>query len=187
MPQHPPLIASRTLRPQWSRLLSPYTHTRTQKKIQTSEVVKPPKVFGPEASQILALRTSGYDELKCLLGWLDALGNDQTGSPAQAATTPQPLPGKHDKYLQIFFRYNAIKQKRLGALWKGSLLENSTPSGQRFEVVWSFILPGSAVLQDYSQRADQKVDPPWDFVIYTIEVLESRIGGPTCWILPGSD
>ena len=31
----------------------------------------------------------------------------------------------------------------------------------------------------------QKVDPPQGSVIYTIGVLESRIGGSTFWILPG--
>ena len=31
----------------------------------------------------------------------------------------------------------------------------------------------------------QKVDPPEGPVIYTIGVLEYKIGGSTCWILPG--
>ena len=31
----------------------------------------------------------------------------------------------------------------------------------------------------------QKADPLWGSKIYTAGVLESRIGGSTCWILPG--
>ena len=31
----------------------------------------------------------------------------------------------------------------------------------------------------------QRVDPPKGSVIYTVRVLESRIGGSTFWILPG--
>ena len=31
----------------------------------------------------------------------------------------------------------------------------------------------------------EKMDPPWGSVIYTIGVLESRIGGSVFWILPG--
>ena len=59
---------------------------------------------------------------------------------------------------------------------------------------WLDLASGSSCISCFSPRAPfntqtsgriQKVDPPEGSIIYTTEVLEPRIGGSTCWILPG--
>ena len=55
----------------------------------------------------------------------------------------------------------------------------------RWETDWSLELGPRPLDGTQALGRIQKADPLQNPIVYSIGVLESRIGGSTCWILPG--